>query len=278
MTLKTARRGNTKGQQFWGCTEWPRCRNTLSYQPRSEPYHEQPPPTCDRCNSPMTRRTARKGEHKGKQFWGCTRFPKCRYSVPYRPTVHTQPESDTASKPTAEALEQQRDKPEESPPPNQLWLATTAVLRFVENIRTWYLELREPDANGNWPERHHQQVLRFLWFRDGERCGLCGGRIKKLYASNPERRPQIEHIIPKVFAVFDLDDDGKARPGTTYKSRLHKMNNLQAAHSYCNKRKGNTADISKWRHPSMRRLPVARSRDGKRLFLPGLEEALDTKG
>ena len=110
----------------------------------------------------MTRRTARKGEHKGKQFWGCTRFPKCQYSLSYRPpTVHTQPESDTASKPTAEALEQQRDKPEESPPPNQLWLATTAVLRFVENIRTWYLELREPDANGNWPERHHQQVLRF---------------------------------------------------------------------------------------------------------------------
>ena len=43
----------------------------------------------------------------------------------------------------------------------------------------------------------------------------------------------------------------KAEPGTQYKSRLHKIDNLQAAHTYCNKRKGNTPDVDKWRHPAM---------------------------
>jgi len=35
-------------------------------------------PTCPKCGSEMVLRTARKGENVGKQFWGCSRFPKCR--------------------------------------------------------------------------------------------------------------------------------------------------------------------------------------------------------
>jgi hypothetical protein len=39
-------------------------------------------PACPKCGSPMVLRTVKKGEHKGKQFYGCSRFPKCRGMLP----------------------------------------------------------------------------------------------------------------------------------------------------------------------------------------------------
>jgi restriction system protein len=38
-------------------------------------------PLCPRCNSPMVKRTARQGSNAGKEFWGCSQFPKCRQVV-----------------------------------------------------------------------------------------------------------------------------------------------------------------------------------------------------
>lgn len=35
-------------------------------------------PMCPKCGSEMVLRTAGKGKNAGKQFWGCSRFPKCR--------------------------------------------------------------------------------------------------------------------------------------------------------------------------------------------------------
>ena len=35
-------------------------------------------PRCPRCNSPMVLREAKRGQNIGKQFWGCSQFPKCR--------------------------------------------------------------------------------------------------------------------------------------------------------------------------------------------------------
>ena len=35
-------------------------------------------PECPDCGKPMTRRTARQGIRAGKEFWGCSAFPKCR--------------------------------------------------------------------------------------------------------------------------------------------------------------------------------------------------------
>ncbi len=35
-------------------------------------------PSCPKCGAPMILRTATKGENKGSQFWGCSKFPKCR--------------------------------------------------------------------------------------------------------------------------------------------------------------------------------------------------------
>ncbi|WP_439612066.1 NERD domain-containing protein [Reyranella sp.] len=36
--------------------------------------------TCARCGSPLVLRTARSGSNAGKQFFGCSRFPSCRYA------------------------------------------------------------------------------------------------------------------------------------------------------------------------------------------------------
>ena len=35
--------------------------------------------SCPRCGSMLVLRTAKKGTNAGKQFWGCSAFPKCRY-------------------------------------------------------------------------------------------------------------------------------------------------------------------------------------------------------
>ncbi len=35
--------------------------------------------TCGRCGNPLVLRTARSGSNAGSQFWGCSRYPSCRY-------------------------------------------------------------------------------------------------------------------------------------------------------------------------------------------------------
>jgi ssDNA-binding Zn-finger/Zn-ribbon topoisomerase 1 len=54
------------------------------------------PPECPSCKIPMLLRTAAKGQHVGKQFWGCRQFPKCRCVINLSPNdtlppVHTGP-------------------------------------------------------------------------------------------------------------------------------------------------------------------------------------------
>jgi hypothetical protein len=39
------------------------------------------PPPCPKCGVPMVVRTAGKGEHQGRQFYGCPNFPKCRETI-----------------------------------------------------------------------------------------------------------------------------------------------------------------------------------------------------
>lgn len=38
-------------------------------------------PVCPHCKSTMVRRTASRGQHAGRPFWGCSRFPDCRAIV-----------------------------------------------------------------------------------------------------------------------------------------------------------------------------------------------------
>jgi hypothetical protein len=41
---------------------------------------------CRSCGAPMVLRLARRGRSAGSQFWGCSRFPECRGTLPYMPT------------------------------------------------------------------------------------------------------------------------------------------------------------------------------------------------
>lgn len=46
--------------------------------PDSEGQEEQ---LCPKCSSPLIKKVAKKGEHKGTKFLACSAFPKCRYIV-----------------------------------------------------------------------------------------------------------------------------------------------------------------------------------------------------
>jgi len=53
--------------------------------PRPQSEANQPGnviPLCPKCGIPMTLRTVTQGEHKGKQFYGCTNYPRCREVKP----------------------------------------------------------------------------------------------------------------------------------------------------------------------------------------------------
>lgn len=38
-------------------------------------------PVCPKCGSAMVLRTAGRGRNAGRQFWGCSKFPRCRGTV-----------------------------------------------------------------------------------------------------------------------------------------------------------------------------------------------------
>lgn len=140
LVLRTARRGVHAGHQFYGCSDFPKCRYTSeavekagesaggerteeSRQETPQPVHafaqaevrqaqevgaaaekeqmsqsasqeseqmakaigaKQHPaeagPICPRCGSPLVPRTARRGANAGRQFYGCSAFPRCRYT------------------------------------------------------------------------------------------------------------------------------------------------------------------------------------------------------
>ena len=37
---------------------------------------------CPKCEAEMVLRTAKKGVDAGRQFWGCSTYPKCRFTMP----------------------------------------------------------------------------------------------------------------------------------------------------------------------------------------------------
>lgn len=44
----------------------------------NEPKTETASPLCPRCNKAMVKRTAKQGANAGKEFWGCSQYPKCK--------------------------------------------------------------------------------------------------------------------------------------------------------------------------------------------------------
>jgi len=47
-------------------------------QPASAPHGAMATPLCPTCATTMVKRTARKGQNAGGEFWGCVQFPACR--------------------------------------------------------------------------------------------------------------------------------------------------------------------------------------------------------
>ena len=215
------------------------------------------PPACPRCSHAMVNRVAAHGSNKGGTFWGCSRFPKCRAilaKVIPRETSTRLPQS----------LLQPVLPPDNRAQPQQQHAGNAFIpnkYSLIERLWRWWLELKQPDATGGWQRDDRRMILNYIYKRDGRRCGLCAGEMVIKGA-------QIEHIVPKIFAVFDIQAGGLAATGTQFQSLLHKLDNLQPAHSRCNKRKGNTPDIAKWRDPYMQPLGVAIFRNNQRLALP----------
>ncbi len=44
-------------------------------------------PSCPRCQSPMVKRTAKRGTRAGSPFWGCSKWPRCRGTREWEATV-----------------------------------------------------------------------------------------------------------------------------------------------------------------------------------------------
>ena len=192
----------------------------------SPSYTSGASPDCPRCGVGMVRRTARRGPNQGNQFWGCPKYPKCRGVIygsasaepkgPPLSKAKTEDEAPAAS--VAEQLER-AGRPAVAHR-GKIRSAVVKVARVVDNIERWQLERDEPDAAGRWDPDHARKVLRYVYDRDGGRCGICGAEMKIKGA-------HIEHIVPKVFAWFDLRRSGKVATGTQYRSLLHKLDRLQ---------------------------------------------------
>ena len=117
-----------------------------------------------------------------------------------------------------------------------------------------------PDAEFRWEPTERAEILRFVWDRDGRRCGICGGPTRLEGA-------HLEHIVPKHLVYFDVAED-RAVPGLSYASAYHQPHNLQAAHPACNQWKGATNDVDLWRHPTMPAVAVASTYHDQYLLLP----------
>ena len=226
----------------------------------------------------MVLRTARRGANQGNQFWGCPTFPKCRSVVAFEPSKETTsgngdpPAPVSGSSDVSEAAEPGVDSEPlatDVPPSgnerrrmrDKLAGAASSALKTYDKVRRSMLEAEEPDASGRWSKEHRNKVLRYVYDRDGGRCCVCGAETRIDAA-------HVEHIVPKIFAYFDISKAGKAVQGTRYKSLLHKLDNLQASHTYCNKNKGNTADVTRWRHATMPPLAVGLADDGAEFRVP----------
>lgn len=249
LVRRTARRGPNAGNDFWGCSAFPKCRVVV--------------PSCSKCASPMVRRKAKRGVNAGSEFWGCSTFPKCRFMAQIE---------DEAAEPVEggrELAEPDGATPEEvcrfsSPPPERSSGFLRKTFALIDSTQRWFLESDEPDATDRWNKEHRLKVLSYLYDRDQGRCGLCTAEIRR----QDLKRAQVEHIIPKDFVRFVLSAEGEASHGGYYESKLHGMDNLQIAHPRCNKKKGDTADVYSWRHPEMPQRVAATATDGRVLMLP----------
>lgn len=73
------------GQRLFGMVK--QAKQSLAAQPKAAPPQTSTvsasnEPACPVCASQMVKRTAKKGQHAGAQFWGCSKYPACRGTLP----------------------------------------------------------------------------------------------------------------------------------------------------------------------------------------------------
>jgi very-short-patch-repair endonuclease len=54
-------------------------------------------PMCPKCGVELIERVATKGQYAGQKFWGCSNFPKCKFTKKAEQTPGLQPESNLDS-------------------------------------------------------------------------------------------------------------------------------------------------------------------------------------
>ena len=121
----------------------------------------------------------------------------------------------------------------------------------LADLHTKAATLSPDPRTAKWDLPQRLLILRYLMWRDDERCGLCAMAL-------PVELARIEHVVPLRFGHFD-HQHGTAVAGSGYESRLHHVDNLQAVHDRCDQAKDNSSRITDWRHPEMWPLPTATS-------------------
>ena len=84
MVKRSAKKGKNIGNEFWGCSDFPKCKGVVKID-KDVVTKEKPAvvaagktPSCPKCDGEMVKRLTKKGEKVGTEFWGCNKFPKCR--------------------------------------------------------------------------------------------------------------------------------------------------------------------------------------------------------
>lgn len=83
MIKRESKKGKKIGEEFLGCSDFPKCRGTIKIdldKAVQEPK-KMASPSCPKCDEKMIKRTTKKGDKKGIAFWGCSTFPKCRGTI-----------------------------------------------------------------------------------------------------------------------------------------------------------------------------------------------------
>src|SRR3990167_3061577 len=82
MALRRSRYG-----AFYGCTGYPECRNIRKIGPAAPPPKETGV-ACPECNEG---KLLEKRTRRGKTFFSCNRYPKCKFALWNRPVAATCP-------------------------------------------------------------------------------------------------------------------------------------------------------------------------------------------
>lgn len=84
MVKRSAKKGKNIGNEFWGCSDFPKCKGVIKIDkdvvPKEKPtvVAAGKTPSCPKCDGEMVKRLTKKGDKAGTEFWGCLKFPKCR--------------------------------------------------------------------------------------------------------------------------------------------------------------------------------------------------------